>query len=47
MNLPIAAFLFELNAKKRCIKRTLLRNEHDGFRDEQRCKANKNIPIVI
>lgn len=41
MNLPIAAFLFELNAKKKCIKRTLLRNEHIGFGDEQRCKQTR------
>lgn len=47
MNLPTAAFSFELYAMKKCIKRTLLGNEHDGFGDEQKCEANKNIPIGI
>lgn len=47
MNLPRAAFSFKLNEKKKWIKRTLLGNKRDGFRDEQRCKANKNIPIGL
>lgn len=36
MSLPRAAFPFKLNAKQTRVKRTLLRNKHDGFLDEQR-----------
>lgn len=47
MNLPTAAFSFELYSKKKCKKRTLHVNGHDGFGDEWKCKANNNIPIGI
>lgn len=47
MNQPRAAFSFKWNAKLKWIERTLLGNKHDGIQNEQRWKANKNIPVGI
>lgn len=41
MKMPKAAFSLKLNTMQKWAKRTFFFKKHDGFQDQQRCKANK------